>query len=355
MLSQHISSSQKITPAVTLHKEYRTPANAFSLNGTGVMQEGIEVEINHPMGGDLPVLMLGEYWMQSDRFYPCRVVEEDSRFLARHLAIKTIESSQGRRPRRQLTRPQGSNVPLLLFVNPSVRLPKGATQTANFWKGVGDCPLIMSTDYRSGETLLSFSKDGDSASIFLSDGRVLGVVRNDRVLQVVKLTLEEQAERRVQLAVNALKKAETDLKGDNLVRAVDLLYHMLADVLAVGGKRSDSVFDKVSNILIEAGEQGRLRSGVQLHVEEAFNKVCSSTALQFKLACESANARKNGGGAFGNVHLLSDCTNPKGPPPSARAKKAARSARDAAERSMRRGSSQEIPLHQNGGKNSKKK
>lgn len=355
MLQEQASSSQPRVPAVTLRKEYHIPANAFTLNSAGKVQEGIEVEIDHPMGGKQPLLMLGEHWLPSDRSYPCRVVEEDSKVMARHLAIKTVQLSEGRKPLRLLTQPQGSNGPLLLFVDPAVSLPRGAMQTANFWKGVGECPLIVSEHYKSGQTLLAFPKDGDSASVFYSDGRVLGVVRRGNILETVQLPLEEQAERRIRIATNAIKKAEANLKGENLVRVVDVLYHMLADVLAVGGKRSETVFEKISTLLLAAGEQGRLRLGVQNHVQAAFHKVCSTTALEFVLACERANARKEGNGAFGNVSLPSLVAGPKGPPPSARAKQAKRSARDREERDRRRGSSQEIPLHQNGGRNSKKK
>ncbi|MBP7741395.1 MAG: hypothetical protein KA104_01755 [Candidatus Pacebacteria bacterium] len=352
-------SQQQPVPHVVkslLGKESDLPTNVFQLNGAGRVHEGMHIELGHPVSNGQPVLMLGEYFILRNNKNGCLYTPSGSVGFVRRMTVDSIELGNGRKPLKLLTRPESSDTSLYLVVDPSVKLPQGATPNVNFWFGVPQSPLVVAQDFRSGQALLVFRKDGDSASVFYTDGTVRGVVRRDSILEVVELSIEEQARKRVDHALENIRIARTTLKDEEaLARRTDVFYHMIVEVLKVGGKRSTIVFDMVFDLLNAAGGQGELRSGVQHHVREVLSKLNPSAALQFNLNCQRFDAKRKDNGAFGNVHLLSDCTNPKGPPPSARAKKAARSARDAAERSMRRGSSQEIPLHQNGGKNSKKK
>ena len=330
--------------------------NAFTLNGTGLVHEGIHIELESKIHKKKLVLVIGGSYVPMDSQNPCEMYKMNNVGLVRRMTVETLDLHN--RPAIELLKkPTVSDTAMYLVINPVVRLAPGAKPNTRFWCGVVcESAHIIRKDEFSGEAFVAFRKDGDSASVFYTNGQVVTVSRSGASLKVTELTIEEQAQKRIQHALENIRIAQATIKDEEaLARRTDVFYHMIVEVLKVGGKRSEQVFDMVFELLNAAGKQGQLRPGVQLHVREVLSRLNPAAALQFNLNCQRFDAKKQSGGAFGNVSLPSLVAGPKGPPPSARAKQAKRSARDREERDRRRGSSQEIPLHQNGGRNFKKK
>ena len=126
---------------------------------------------------------------------------------------------------------------------------------------------------------------------------------------------------------------------------------MIAEMLLIGGRRSEQVFDKIYDLLLTAGQNSLLRSGVKNHVLDVLGKLNRpAQRADFGIQCKPLLRAQVIVEAPAPVVAHPVSSAPRRTPAQIKARKVERAKRDRAEREARRGSSQEKPLKQGGKK-----
>lgn len=304
----------------------------------GVLEEGLLLNVNSSMQTQ-PPLFVGKRYVMVDAHQPCAINEAH---IVRAASIRWA-GKDGQLPLlRQRMKADDS---VLVHVDTRFTRTKGTTFKEAFSSKVLTDGKKVSWD--QGEVLISI-KPGETIEILYADGNVRKLANTDGTLEVRNLSTEDVADIRIQYIRQSQARLREELKGEQRTRAEDKLYHELVAVLAVGGKRSPVVFEAAYKLLEDDGDRGLLGRGVQLHVLEALQHR-PDYALRFKISC----AKRGTVNEVTSTKSPTVSTNrPKGPTLERKAKMAARSQRDQAERQARRGSSADMSLN---GKSSKKK
>jgi hypothetical protein len=328
--------------AAVLQGEASKPATCFKMNGTAKIEEGIELDFNHPRISGKTALFIGNYYIFVNTHFGAA---HDENGLVRRAIIEYRKRPE-KKDLELLTQPKGPNPPLLLHVN--TRLPKGVKPKEKFWAGVDTDEEIIATD--GYETLVSFGTDGAWADVFYGDGSVKRVIRMGPTLVVQNLSFQEQAERRIELALWEREIAKKE-QGDLCIYREDRALHQLAAILAIGGPRSTEIFNQVLDLLKNVAREGEMRPNVRQHVTDVLRAQCtpfSTAMLEFE---EAALVSK-----FANLTSFSadaPIRERRSTPIERRTHLAERAARDQQERAAKRGSSADQSLKGKGG--SKKK
>lgn len=306
----------------------------------GVLEEGLLLNVNSSMQTQ-PPLFIGKRYIMVDSHQPCAINEAH---IVRAASIRWA-GKDGQLPLlRQRMKADDS---VLVHVDTKFARTKGTTFKEAFSsKIVTDGSVVTSSNYQD-EMLIGLT-DGESIDILYADGNVRKLANTDGTLEIKNLSTEDVADIRILYIRQSQARLREELKGDQRTRAEDKLYHELVAVLAVGGKRSPAVFEAAYKLLEDDGDRGLLGRGVQQHVLDALQHR-PDYALRFKITC----AKRGTVNEVTSTPLPTvSATRSKGPPPARKAKLAARSQRDQAERQARRGSSADMSLK---GKSNKKK
>ncbi len=328
--------------APTLQGEANKRPNCFKMNGTGKIEEGIKLELGHPAVSGKPALFIGDYYIFSN--YK-NGVAFDSKGTVRRAILKQL-TREGMKPLKLLTQPNGPNPPLLLHVD--TNLPSGTKPKEHFWSGVDTDEDVLA--WSGKETLVSFSADQSWADIFYGDGAVKRVIRQGPQLVVQQLTLEEQAERRIEQAIYNIEIAKDEQDGDRRIPREDRSLHQLIAVLAIGGTRSSVVFRQVYGLLKDFARIGDMRPRVLAHTMDVLRERFPDHVVEFE---DMSLASK-----FGFHSSLANYDAPirdrRSTPSERKAKLAARALRDQQTRAAMRGSSADQSLKgKSGGKKKK--
>lgn len=304
----------------------------------GVLEEGLLLNVNSSMQTQ-PPLFVGKRYVMVDAHHPCTINEA---YLVRAASIHWAGKDNQLPLLRQRMSADDS---LLVLVDTRFARTKGtAFKEAFSSKVITDGKKVA---WDQGEVLISI-KPGETIDILYADGNVRSLVNTGGSIEVKNLNIEDVADIRVLYIRQSQARLRLELKGDQRTRAEDKLYHELVAVLAVGGKRSSTVFESVYKLLEDDGDRGLLGRGVQQHVLDALQHR-PDYALRFKITCAKRGTVNE---TTSTLLPTVSANRPKGPPPERRAKLAARSQRDQAERQVRRGSSADMS-HK--GKSHKKK
>ena len=304
----------------------------------GVLEEGLLLNANSSIQTQ-PPLFIGKRYIMVDGQHPCSINEAH---IVRAASIRWAGKDNQLPLLRQRMNDDKS---VLVHVDTRFTRVKGTTFKEAFSAKVLTDGKKVAWD--QGETLVCI-KPGETIEILYADGNVRKLVNTGGMLEVMNLSIEDVADIRILFIRQSQARLRQELKGEQRARAEDKLYHELVAVLAIGGKRSPAVFEDVYKLLEDDGDRGQLGRGVQNHVLEALQHR-PDYALRFKITC----AKRGTVNEVTGTPLPTVSTNrPKGPPPERRAKLAARSQRDQADRQGRRGSSEDKSLK---GKSHKKK
>ena len=294
----------------------------------GVLAEGLLLNANSSMQTQ-PPLFVGKRYIMVDGQHPCSVNEA---FIVRAASIRWAGKDNQLPLLRQRVNGDKS---VLVHLDTRFGRAKGTTFKEAFSsKVLTDGKKVV---WDQGETLVCI-KPGETIEILYADGNVRKLVNTDGVLEVKNLSTEDVADTRILHIRQSQARLRQELKGEQRARAEDKLYHELVAVLAIGGKRSPAVFETVYKLLEDDGDRGLLGRGVQQHVLDALQHR-PDYALRFKITCASRGTVNE---ATSSALPTVSANRPKGPPPERRAKLAARSQRDQAERQGRRGSSADM-------------
>ncbi len=280
------------------------PANAFYMNGTGKVSEGMSISLRHPLTGNAPALLVGEYFILRHKVRGCLYRPMGDMGLVRRLEVEYLERD-GKKPIGFLVRPEGStkcylHVDTSLLSDPTVTYK--VTYKERFFAGTHHTGAVVA--YHGNEELLCLNKEGDYVDVFYVDGSVKRVVCVNSTLKSVRLSIEEQAQVRIDDAMRKLSDA-TKLVCDGKAKRSDYALHQLAAVLAVGGKRSAAVFEKVFGLLKTFAEAGEIRLSVKEHVLKAVAQSLAH-ALVFNNTYEAARSKKTSSNeSFGNIEAVS--------------------------------------------------
>lgn len=303
----------------------------------GVLEEGILLNANSSMQTQ-PPLFVGKRYVTVDPQYPCAINEA---CIVRTASIRW--SDKIATLRRQID----SDDSVLVHVDTGFTRVKGTKFKESFSSEIVTDGGLIAWD--RNEMLVSI-KPGESIDVLYADGNVRSLAIIDGRLEVKNLSIEDVADTRILYIRQKQARLRENLTGDDLIRAVDRLYHELVAVLAIGGKRSQAVFESVYKLLGDDGDRGLLGGGVQRHVLEVLGQR-PEYALRFKITCAS---RRSINESQNVVPSAAPASKPKGPPADRRAKLAARAERDRQARQNARGSSSDQSL-KGSSKKSKKK
>ena len=346
---KHRSKGTGGTLAALLETEDRRPPTAWRLNGTGKLEEGLRLELNHPQTGGKLCVFVGEYFIlrhhgNNGCFY--HPAAGTGYAVARRIAVGKKEFSDGRKPMKLLVQPVADS-PLLLHV--STAIPGLVRAKERMWVGIIHNGEVVAQD--GDEALVVFpNRDGEIA-IFYPDGSIKRVVREGDVLKMVPVSLEEQAEVRIDHVKNMLEIA-ADLSDDERMKREDFAQHQLVAIMRFGGRRSSTVFQETFGLLLNWAEAGRIRPGVRKHAEKVLAEHWPAHALKFGWVFDRAPT--NGNGRFaGRDEIHTSAW--KGPSPEEQARKRRKAAKDREVRNKMKGASSGGTGSGNGnGKNKKK-
>jgi hypothetical protein len=331
MLTQVMErSAQRSGSSAAPLGEAAMPLLCYRLTSAGVLQEGFELELNHPASKGTPAMFMGEYYISRHYTHGCLFDRWGSAGIVRRAIIEQAGTV------KVLSQPNGGNPPFLLHVNPIAELVPGAKPLEIFYIGVnGGRTVAQGQD--CDERIVAFD-DGTSADIYYSDGRVIRVVREHGALVLRQLNIMEQAGLRIAHAKRGIADAET-LPRELRIKRTDRWYHELIAILAVGGNRSDLVFDEVYGILEAGARNGAFAQTVQEHATTVLSRRWPSHAVRFGLACQAraSQSAQKAGGAFGSIFQSTE--SPRGIPLDALKRKRERAERDRQERAASKGPS----------------
>ncbi|MEK7510920.1 MAG: hypothetical protein AAB582_01650 [Patescibacteria group bacterium] len=344
-----VTASQSGLSAAALLGESEKPANCFKMNGTGKIEEGIMLELNHPLASGAPALFVGQRYILQNRQNAC-IFERAAEGGRVRRAIIEWKKPASKKPFPLLTQPNGGNPPFLLQVIPHLSVPENvqATMKIRFAYDVITDAEIIEMDHRNQETLIAL-REGQHVDVFYVDGSVKRAVCTGDTVVINPLTIDEQAAARIQRAkryiavMNGQIEASFDTERERCARQRDATLHELISVMEVGGKRSPDVIDKVLQVLAEYGREGVLRAeSVRSRSVGVLRKLDASRVMAFEEAClPSAYVRQ----VTIDSGLLDLNTVRKGTPADRKAKLAARSLRDKEARAAMKGKHQEVPAH----------
>lgn len=327
-----------------LLEEASLPANCFQVNGTGKLNEGIEIHLAHPASQNRPALIVGEHAFRlKDRGACLYTVTSSETALVRRMKVKSF--GEGPKPRRLLAR-HDDDTPLYVLVDPTMQYGQGVKPRFYFWTGVKCSGESLVNDLFNSERFIALENDADYVDVFYSDGRVFRTVRKGNMLTPVNLSLEEQAGLRIQNIldqIGELTKLPRETSGRT--RRIDKKYHELLDIMEVGGKRSKIVLERIYDLFTDAGRKAELRMGVRNRLLTILKAYWPAHLIRFPLDSEP----KVLGKVSPRATLSVPAQKPKGPPPAAKARRTKRSLRDAEERILRKGSSGGKSSNKNGG------
>lgn len=328
-MNAHVNPTQVISSAsdhTALRGEAAKPNTCYSLKGAQTLLPYFVLEPNYRQ---FHSLFLGdEYHLPTNFSEPCMMRIEGDLAYVRRAEVRRVQGERG--VILTLAQPYRKDPELLLYVNPKTELPQGAKLKQSFWTSIETNGRIAAFNRNGNERLLAFTEDGQSADVLYNDGDVVRVARIDGELKLLKLSNEEKAEIRIANGLKRLNQVREnkELDADVKAKRIDAAYHQLLTILAVGGNRSQVVFEKVFDLLVAAGEAGELRPGVKQRAVEELKKLSSSHAVDFNLKCEAVQAKRTSGGAFGNVSAMFAEPARRGPPASRLKQLQARRERD---------------------------
>ncbi len=336
--SHSARSLQKVrAPQLGLVAEDRVLCYRF-LNG--VLQEGLLLDLNSSMQVNL-AFFVGTRYVVLNSTNPCRF---DASGIIRRASV-AWRGEGGRIP--TLTQPS-INPDQRCLVHVDTKFDR--TRRTIYKEEFSSCIVTDGgvVAQSKGEMLLSLGQS-ESVEVFYADGSVKRLVCKDQAITAISLSIEEQAEARITHAVTEILAASMMPVGTEATVRTDRAFHQLVAVMAVGGKRSESVFEKAYGLLEEAGKAGMLARSVEGHAIRMLHDR-PAHAVRLGNACMKK----------GSVHSVATNTpvsiqmnKPKGPPADRRAKLAARAERDRQQRQAARGSSAD-QSHKGSGKKSKK-
>lgn len=318
------------------------PPLCFRMNGTGKLEEGIELEMSHPLlsVGKMALFFNNASYVLRNLNNGClyQPQPEKNTGLVRRAVVEWKEL-EGKKPFPLLTRPQGQTENLLAHVCANMELPVGAQLKERFYAGIITTASVIGTDKLGREMLLSFGK-GDIADVFYKDGSVKRVVRENDALVVDVLTIEDQADLRIDRVRNELTALEKMPVGDERAKMEDGLYHEVITILTIGGKRSSYILKSAFDFLDDACDESKLRAGVRARALDMLRQIDPAYALRFGISTQAGGPSKRGSGDFTTASVpSSDSMVRKGPPAARKAKLAERANRDREARSRMAGSS----------------
>jgi hypothetical protein len=229
-------------------------ANCFRINGTGILREGVEISINHPLGGGNPALFVGEqsirrHYTRGCFYRPSRKNYDEG--IVRRMDIETM-SPEGRKSFDLLVRPKDDASSLYVQIDTSI------PGVVNFKKKFWDLAVVNGGDvviHAGSEWLVRLNQPDSVVDIFYPDGSVRSLVRKGRSLLRLNLDIETQARKRIDQAKGELDRA-TKLEDVERIRLWNSSLDELTAILAVSPRFSTKVFDEVFDFLKSAAENG---------------------------------------------------------------------------------------------------
>lgn len=315
------------------------PATAFRFLG-GELREGIVAQVNSSIG---PTFYLDRRFVRLDSLKPCPM---DENGLIRSAAISWVGSN---RDIPVLTKHTYGTY-ILVHVDTEFARAKRTIFRERFSATISSNGRTVAWD--RGQKLILL-KAGDWIEVYCADGSVRKLENDNGTAKVVPLSLEEQAACRFGKLNGDLERNRQNRSGNELMRALDGVYHEFAAMLRVGGGRSEDIFQMAYHSLEDAGDKGLLGDAVREHVKEVLRNLGKNTLLlQFNHTCTRRPIDGPRGESPKAPSMVKTATKP-GVPLERRQRLAERAERDRAARTAARGSSQEKPAHQKGGKKKK--
>lgn len=285
----------------------------------------LEVDVQKPEGGfHRPHVLVGNRFFSIDS--GSKPVWDKDRLLAAQVESVT----DGEKSYQVLTRRTQNTSAVLMIDLKSV--PKGVKfklnpSAVNAWVHIETDGDMLFFDKIDGKCLIEFSKELESATIFVADGSVHRVVCNEGTIMTQSLTIAEQAKERVGLTNFIVSQYRKDIADESSNVTIRRLHGILGGInrlLQMVVNRDRSAADILINFLADfVGEE------MPVSMRRDINSLLR--AYQHPLAATFAEPE-----VFDNVvnlNLLRDkfrTAEKKGPPAEEKKRKQDRAARDRA-------------------------
>lgn len=322
-ISKNLSSVGRKTARDYWNEELAKPANCFTFNWQGVVEEGIIFNKNHPTVGEALALVFdesGRYLLMDVYDRPTfKWVKSDTAMVRRGSIAMKMGIRGGEFP--LFSSHSGDDHNILLFV--STLVPQSAKIHYPLYAGVD--PSVKPVSGSSNEMLLSLNPTS-VADVYLPDGRIAKVtakaVMSGRIeFRDVWETLEKR-----------IKRVEQELDGAQAGPHADRWMHELANMIRLSGRlpESRSAITSLVGKYVKAIFGGKLPSGMHKDFLQALKSVGEEKMPWW--------IKKSDEPDLSLIDQLGKVER-KGPPKQVQMRKAARSQRDQADRNGKKGPS----------------
>lgn len=281
-----MNTSSHLSPLCgLLGKPAPTATNCFRVNGSGVVHAGLEIQLNHPMTGHTPALIVGERFICRDSISGFHWQPQDQGLgLVTRAGVKKNTTSKGGVVFTLTGQPDCNY--LLACVD--ITLPH-VTSKIRFWEGLV-CDDGTDLVVRSGrEFLLRLSGENSWFAVCYPDGRVCKFGWISDELQRIEIPPEEAAEIRIGEALKLAKEAKTRPE-EQAKKAVAFAFHQIVQVMQFGGRISDSVFERGFGLLCEMARAHALPAAVIGHTFAVLRAEHAEAVAEFERAVRGDHA-----------------------------------------------------------------
>lgn len=344
---EHVVDAIDLVGSIPLSKGPCAPRAAATCTTyrfkSGVLQEGLQLPPNSSMQM-LPALFVGTRFVRVDIDNPCTI---DQDFMVHDASIRWVgkDSHVALLSRRNPTEKR-----IFVHVDTQFTRVKGAYFKYAFSSEIISDGEIVAWD--KSEQFIGLAH-GETIDVLYGDGSVRSLVNLNGKLELKSLGIEEMADIRILFIRQKQAQIRENLQSSQRMAADDRLYHELVSMMEIGGNRSLAIFDRLYLMLEDDASQGLLGGGVKDRILEVLQSR-PSYALRFRTTFVSRGSISEPTTTKTVLPSTFVPAKPKGPPPEAKARKAARAERDRQARNAARGSSAD-KSQKGGGKQSKKK